>query len=346
MAVEQGRREPLGLARRAAVHAVGDLHLDDDQHVARDHARLGGPAEPRRDLGRRPARAGRVRRRLVQPGADGQGRPRGPAARAHGDVERPPVHAASRSRAPSSRSTSPRARSGCPWSAAGSRSASAPTPDTRATVVVGSVDSGVPNRTLAGTCTISDHLLDEEVWPNHSTFVSHLTKLADELLAARRRERGGAQPRSSTRAPPRTVGGDEEQAPVGATVPATLSLALRRAGDASARSRPGVAKEYTASTTAERDQHGRRRDADASDPSPRARPADERDVRAAARRCGRGDRAGDAGPRPVSNAAVAITFRQHDRSDRRAAHGRLQQDADVHVVDDVPVDARRARSRP
>ena len=59
-----------------------------------------------------------------------------------------------------------------------------PDRDTRATVVVGSVDSGVPNRALAGTCTISDHLLDEEVWPNRSTFVAHLTKLADELLAA------------------------------------------------------------------------------------------------------------------------------------------------------------------
>ena len=98
-------------------------------------------------------------------------------------------------------------------------------PDARATVVVGSVDSGVPNRTLAGTCTISDHLLDEEVWPNHSSYVAHLTTLADELLA------GGfvsAAERSAliSAGAASYVGGDEEQAPVGATVPATLSLAL------------------------------------------------------------------------------------------------------------------------
>ena len=95
---EQGGREPLRLARRAAVHAVGDVHLDVDQHVARHHARVGGPAEPRRGLGRLPARAGRVRRRLVQPAADGQGRPPGAAARADGLLERPPLHAAAAAR--------------------------------------------------------------------------------------------------------------------------------------------------------------------------------------------------------------------------------------------------------
>jgi predicted acyl esterase len=123
-----------------------------------------------------------------------------------------------------------------------------PDPDQRATVVVGSVDSGVPNRSLAGTCTISDHLLDEEVWPNRSAFVAHLTALADELLAA-----------GVISAPERTglinaganssVGGDEEPAPVGGTVPATLSLALGAPAQFDAFT-PGVAREYTASTTA------------------------------------------------------------------------------------------------
>ena len=123
-----------------------------------------------------------------------------------------------------------------------------PNPDQRATVVVGNEDSQVPNRALAGTCTISDHLLDEEVWPNRSTFVAHLTKLADELLAAgvvNAAERAAlisAGARSS-------VGGDEEQAPVGATVPATLSLALGAPASFGAFT-PGVAREYTASTTA------------------------------------------------------------------------------------------------
>jgi predicted acyl esterase len=123
-----------------------------------------------------------------------------------------------------------------------------PNPDARATVVVGNEDSGVPNRTLAGTCTISDHLLDEEVWPNRSTFVAHLTKLADELLAtgvvnaAERAAIIGAGARSS-------VGGDEEPAQVGATVPATLSLALGAPASFGAFT-PGLAKDYTASTTA------------------------------------------------------------------------------------------------
>jgi hypothetical protein len=121
-------------------------------------------------------------------------------------------------------------------------------PDTRATVVVGSVDSGVPNRTLGGTCTISDHLLDEEVWPNRSAFVAHLTALADEL-----RQAGviSAQERTALidAGASSSVGGDEEPAPVGGTVPATLALTLGAPAQFGAFT-PGVAREYTASTTA------------------------------------------------------------------------------------------------
>ena len=45
------------------------------------------------------------------------------------------------------------------------------------------------------------------------------------------------------------TGGDEEEAPVGGTVPATLSLTLGAPATFGAFT-PGVAKEYTASTTA------------------------------------------------------------------------------------------------
>ena len=123
-----------------------------------------------------------------------------------------------------------------------------PNPDGRATVVVGTVDSGVPNRALAGTCTISDHILDDEVWPNRSAFVANLTMLADELLAAgvvNAAERTAIISAGATS----SVGGDEEQAPVGATVPATLSLTLGAPATFGAFT-PGVAREYTASTTA------------------------------------------------------------------------------------------------
>jgi X-Pro dipeptidyl-peptidase len=56
--------------------------------------------------------------------------------------------------------------------------------DPRATVVVGGVDSGVPNRALAGNCTINDHILDDEPWPNHGLFVDHVTEVSGELMAA------------------------------------------------------------------------------------------------------------------------------------------------------------------
>jgi X-Pro dipeptidyl-peptidase len=42
----------------------------------------------------------------------------------------------------------------------------------------------VPNRPLAGNCTINDHILDGEAWPNHGRFVDHVIAVGDELLAA------------------------------------------------------------------------------------------------------------------------------------------------------------------
>ena len=56
--------------------------------------------------------------------------------------------------------------------------------DQRETVVIGGVDSRVPNYPLAGTCTINDHILDDESWPNHGQFVAHVTKVGDDLVAA------------------------------------------------------------------------------------------------------------------------------------------------------------------
>jgi len=169
--------------------------------------------------------------------------------------------------------------------------------------VVGSVDSGVPNRTVAGTCTISDHLLDEEVWPNHSTFVDHLTKLADELLS------GGfvnAAERSAliNAGAASYVGGDEEQAPVGATVPATLSLTMGAPASFGAFT-PGLAKEYTASTTANVISTAGDATLSVSEPGRLMNGT------FALPEALRVEIAPATWTAPVSNAAVAITFRQH-----------------------------------
>ena len=56
--------------------------------------------------------------------------------------------------------------------------------DTRETVVIGDVDSGVPNHSLAGLCTINDHILDGEAWDNHGSFVVHVTEVAAQLRDA------------------------------------------------------------------------------------------------------------------------------------------------------------------
>jgi X-Pro dipeptidyl-peptidase len=56
--------------------------------------------------------------------------------------------------------------------------------DARETVVIGGVDSGVPNRALAGDCTINDHILDGEPWSNQGRFVDHVTDVSGELLVA------------------------------------------------------------------------------------------------------------------------------------------------------------------
>src|SRR5690606_13905633 len=55
-------------------------------------------------------------------------------------------------------------------------------PDNRPTVVLGDVDSGVANRSLAGGCTIGNHILDEEEWPSPLAFVNHVLDVGNRLL--------------------------------------------------------------------------------------------------------------------------------------------------------------------
>ncbi|SDT53529.1 ThuA domain-containing protein [Jiangella sp. DSM 45060] len=70
--------------------------------------------------------------------------------------------------------------------------AACPTPDTRTTIVVGDVDSGVPNRALADGCTVGDLILDGEEWTDHGEFVRHVGEVLDQpevaaLLTTRER---------------------------------------------------------------------------------------------------------------------------------------------------------------
>ncbi|PSL07024.1 PKD domain-containing protein [Haloactinopolyspora alba] len=59
-----------------------------------------------------------------------------------------------------------------------------PQPDARATVVAGSVDSGVPNRTTENGCTINDLIEDGREWRTHGAFVRHVGDVLDPLVAA------------------------------------------------------------------------------------------------------------------------------------------------------------------
>ncbi|WP_225080075.1 chitobiase/beta-hexosaminidase C-terminal domain-containing protein, partial [Streptomyces sp. CoT10] len=56
-----------------------------------------------------------------------------------------------------------------------------PERDDRATVFVGSINTGVPNRVTAGGCTINELIEDNRAWENHGTFVSHVGKVVQTL---------------------------------------------------------------------------------------------------------------------------------------------------------------------
>ncbi|MEV3987954.1 family 16 glycoside hydrolase [Streptomyces sp. NPDC049837] len=55
--------------------------------------------------------------------------------------------------------------------------------DERLTVIVGTVDSGVPNRMTRGRCTINELIEDEKDWSSHALFLKHVDAVLDKLLA-------------------------------------------------------------------------------------------------------------------------------------------------------------------
>ncbi|WBB67857.1 ThuA domain-containing protein [Micromonospora sp. WMMD812] len=54
-------------------------------------------------------------------------------------------------------------------------------PDGRDTVWLGDTDTGVPSRTVGQGCTANDLIDDESTWPDHDSFVRHVTAVARAL---------------------------------------------------------------------------------------------------------------------------------------------------------------------
>jgi PKD repeat protein/type 1 glutamine amidotransferase len=54
-------------------------------------------------------------------------------------------------------------------------------PDSRSTVWLGDANTGVANRAAGGGCTINDLIDDESAWPDHDSFVRHVTTVARTL---------------------------------------------------------------------------------------------------------------------------------------------------------------------
>ncbi|MEU9283468.1 family 16 glycoside hydrolase [Streptomyces sp. NPDC048275] len=54
--------------------------------------------------------------------------------------------------------------------------------DERLTVIVGTVDSGVPNRVTNNRCRINELIEDEKEWTSHALFLKHVTTVLDKLL--------------------------------------------------------------------------------------------------------------------------------------------------------------------
>lgn len=59
-------------------------------------------------------------------------------------------------------------------------------PDTSATVVFGSTNSGVANRVVDKGCSIDDLILDEQAWSSQAAFLAHVSKVSFDLLAQRK----------------------------------------------------------------------------------------------------------------------------------------------------------------
>ncbi|MCX4768442.1 hypothetical protein EES39_26210 [Streptomyces sp. ADI92-24] len=56
--------------------------------------------------------------------------------------------------------------------------------DERLTVIVGTVDTGVPNRITGNRCTINELIEDEKDWSSQALFLKHVDKVLDQLLTA------------------------------------------------------------------------------------------------------------------------------------------------------------------
>jgi plastocyanin len=54
--------------------------------------------------------------------------------------------------------------------------------DERLTVVVGTVDTGVPNRVTGNRCTVNELIEDEKDWASHALFLKHVREVTDGLL--------------------------------------------------------------------------------------------------------------------------------------------------------------------
>lgn len=54
--------------------------------------------------------------------------------------------------------------------------------DERLTVIVGTVDSGVPNRLTNSRCRINELIEDEKEWTSYALFLKHVTTVLDKLL--------------------------------------------------------------------------------------------------------------------------------------------------------------------
>lgn len=55
--------------------------------------------------------------------------------------------------------------------------------DERLTVIVGTVDTGIPNRMTRSRCTINELIEDEKDWSSHALFLKHVDQVVDKLLA-------------------------------------------------------------------------------------------------------------------------------------------------------------------
>jgi hypothetical protein len=56
-----------------------------------------------------------------------------------------------------------------------------PDPDQRETVIIGDVDSGVPNYDAGDGCTINDLILDEQSWTSKRAFTNHVREVTTQL---------------------------------------------------------------------------------------------------------------------------------------------------------------------